>query len=169
MRKALIVVDMQNDFISGTLAVPRAQEIVGPIQDKLRDSTLMYDDHEMFVMFTRDAHPINHCSFNGHGGQWPMHCVKGTMGSELQFGLLVMADLFDWPIFLKGENPHREQYSGATDDLVSYLKKNDLYNVEVCGLATDYCVKATAEDLVKLGYKVTILGDLCRAVNSENN
>ena len=78
MNKALIIVDMQNDFISGALAVPRASEIVGPIQDYAFEK---YSKENYTILLTRDLHPKYHCSFVAHGGHWPPHCVVGTIGA----------------------------------------------------------------------------------------
>ncbi len=157
--KALIVVDMQNDFISGTLAVPRAQEIVGPIQD-------LVETYKGIVVYTKCLHPSTHCSFKEYGGTWPAHCVVGTDGAKIQTGLWYMALAKGIPIYPKGMRPDVEQYSGFDNhDLPRYLKLKRVTDIEVCGLARDYCVKATAEAAERFNYRVTILEDLCRSVD----
>jgi nicotinamidase/pyrazinamidase len=159
--KALIVVDMQNDFITGSLAVKGAQEIVGPIQDRLREA----GEAREVVAFTADAHPADHKSFAEQGGPWPAHCVQETRGFELQPGINAMAQLLGWPCFDKGRDAAREEYSGFDNpDLHRYLRSRHVTEIEVCGLARDFCVEATAEAARQLGYRVTVLEHLCRSV-----
>lgn len=163
--KAIIVVDMQNDFISGTLAVPGAQEIVGPMQDYLFDA-LENEDVPTSVVCTKDWHPKNHSSFVSNGGTWPMHCVQDTWGAELQVGLRAMRGHYTntWPVLKKGENAGLEEYSGYTEAMQQYLAFMQPDLVEICGLARDYCVQATYDDIVKAGYNAVILESLCRRV-----
>jgi nicotinamidase/pyrazinamidase len=159
--KALIVVDMQNDFITGSLAVPNAQEIVGPIQE------LMYRHwlNDFRVALTRDNHPKTHISFSVNGGKWPMHCVRNTWGAELQIGIRAMVSDMSLMVFRKGENDEVEEYSGfANPKLHEYLQTCDIKEIEICGLARNVCVEDTAQAAHKLGYRVTILEELCRSV-----
>lgn len=160
--KALIVVDMQYDFIDGSLAVPGAKDIVYPIQNKMQE----YIDEFNVIVLTKCNHPSNHCSFIENGGKWPKHCVHGTRGSYIQFGISAMASTYSRAIFiLKGMDSDIEQYSGFDKpELHKFLRLTHTDEVEVCGLARNYCVAATAEAARNLGYKTTILEDLCRSV-----
>ena len=164
---ALVVVDMLYDFIDGSMACLEA--------DKAVDGTLKYieavtartdpDDsgiRSIFpILFVRDHHPANHCSFVQQGGPWPAHCVQGTHGADIHSTLAPYAseDL----TFFKGEDPAREQYSGfegcnpAGQSLGEVLQLLDVKNVIVCGIATEYCVRNTAEDLLKDGFHVYVL------------
>jgi nicotinamidase/pyrazinamidase len=162
MNKALIIVDMQNDFISSALAVPRAAEIVGLIQDYAFEK---YSKEGYTILLTRDWHPRSHCSFNTNGGQWPVHCVGGTPGAFIQIGLSLMAYEFNWPILSKGQEANVEEYSGFPV-CRQLLRDWDIHEVEICGLARDYCVEATYQDCVKVYPNTVILENLCRSVNS---
>ena len=154
---ALVVVDMIYDFIDGSLACLWA--------DKAVANTVQYigEEHAFPILFVRDHHPANHCSFVEQGGPWPPHCVQGTHGADVHESLLpyVKEDL----TFFKGEDPTKEQYSGfegmnaAGQSLAEVLKLLDIKNVLVCGIATEYCVRNTAEDLLKDGFKVYVLKD----------
>ena len=175
-RKALMVVDMQNDFITGSLPVPGANEIVGPIQDKIYGA-LAYHYSEYVVFFTACRHPPNHCSFKEFGGQWPAHCVVGSWGAEYQSGIAaVVRDLRrNYPSWsnkeqrfyeiYKGESQTIDQYSAfdvpTTELLLHYLR---IHTVEICGLARDYCVEATAQGAKAAGFNPVIIEDLCRSV-----
>lgn len=152
----LLVVDVQNSFITGNLAVPDAKNII-PIINK-------YMKKFEYVIFSRDVHPINHCSFVAQGGPWPTHCVTGTNGVELHSDLNMPEDLF---IVDKGALVDEEAFSvfKATRlvrstpsyggividklDLSHYLRLLEIKRLFVCGLATDYCVKATVLDATK--------------------
>ncbi len=161
--KALIVVDMQNDFIDGSLAVPGAHEIIVPIQNYIRE--LVESNNPPYIAFTADAHPKNHSSFAEHGGQWPSHCVRGTRGADLQFGLQAIQRAWNMPLFQKGRMQGKEEYSGLENEaLREELTRRGVTEIDVCGLARNYCVEATATAAKALGYKVTVLEHLCRAV-----
>lgn len=155
--KALIVVDVQNDFCEGgSLAVPFADETV-PIINKLMDKFNT-------IVTTQDWHPAGHCSFK----EWPVHCVRETRGAELHPDLKLPKNTVS---FCKGMKIDKDSYSGfgGTNGnleigLLSYLKAKEVDEVYVCGLATDYCVKATALDAVKFGLKTYLIVDACRGV-----
>ncbi len=173
---ALIVVDVQNDFVSGSLLVPNAAEIV-PVVNRIREAFAT-------VVFTKDWHPANHGSFavNHLGKQvleqidlnglpqtlWPPHCIQGEPGAELVAGLNSERAY----LFVKGTDPGIDSYSGFFDNghrkatgLGEFLKTNGVTDVYVCGLATDYCVKATAIDAVQLGFNTYLIEDASRGVN----
>ena len=153
---ALVVVDMIYDFIDGSLACQEADKAVAAVQAYLQKV-----QGTMPVLFVRDHHPANHCSFAEQGGPWPPHCVQGTRGAEIHEALAPFAaeDL----CFFKGEDPAQEQYSGfegrniAGQTLGEVLSILEVRHVVVCGIATEYCVRNTAEDLLKAGFKVSLL------------
>jgi nicotinamidase/pyrazinamidase len=176
--RAIILVDIQNDFLpDGALAVPHGDEII-PIVNKLQSQ------FEVVVM-TQDFHPANHGSFaanhpglrpydvvNLNGLQqvlWPVHCVQGTPGAEFSMALDIRkVDR----IFQKGTDPGIDSYSGFYDNghkkatgLGDYLQEKGVTDVYVCGLATDYCVKFTALDALALGFKTFLIEDASRGVN----
>jgi nicotinamidase/pyrazinamidase len=152
---ALIIVDVQNDFCpGGALAVPRGDEVV-PIINRL------LEQHWLSVA-TKDWHPADHCSFQTHGGPWPPHCVQGTAGAELHPELDATRIQV---VITKGSHPDRDAYSGFQGtDLAKLLRQNGVSRVLVCGLATDYCVRATALDAVQEGFEVLVLEDAIRGV-----
>ena len=178
--KALILVDLQNDFCwSGALAVEGGNDVI-PIANQLMEK---FD----LVVATKDWHPANHGSFAGthyerwrnpgdvidlNGLQqvlWPIHCVQETFGSEF------VNELNDEKInhiTYKGTDVGIDSYSGFFDngrrkatDLHGFLQSKDVTEVYVLGLATDYCVKFTAMDAVSLGYKTHLVVEACRGVN----
>lgn len=176
--KALIIVDLQNDFVTGgALAVQGGEEIV-PLVNEIQK-------HFDLILATQDWHPENHGSHaNNHPGAepgdvvklagreqilWPAHCVQNTSGADFVPGL----DKDRWDaVFQKGAVRHIDSYSGFFDNgrehatgLAEYLKERGVTDVYVLGLATDYCVKFTALDAVELGFKTHLILDACRAVN----
>lgn len=117
------------------------------------------------VLFTRDWHPHNHISFAAQGGPWPPHCVQGTPGADFQPGLLVPRSVV---VISKGDRLSAEAYSGFQGtDLEARLKKHEVDEVYMGGLATDYCVKESALDARRAGFRVNLLEDCVRAVNAK--
>ena len=153
--RALIVVDVQNDFCpGGALAVPDGDAVVEPINGIAHDAR--------FVIATRDWHPPDHGSFAEQGGPWPVHCVQGTAGAQLHPG--IDGSQID-AIIDKGQAPGREGYSGFEGtELARLLREHDVDAVDVAGLALDYCVKATALDAKRAGLNVTVHRAATRAV-----
>ena len=153
--RALIVVDVQNDFCpGGALAVPEGDAVVEPINAMAREAR--------FVVATRDWHPADHGSFAERGGVWPVHCVAGTPGADLHPG--VDRDLID-AVVDKGQAPDQEGYSGFEGTSLSQLLRDrGVDAVDVVGLALDYCVKATALDARRAGFEVTVHRGATRAV-----
>ena len=145
--RALLVVDVQNDFCpGGALAVPEGDAVVDSINRMAREAP--------FVVATRDWHPADHGSFAQQGGPWPVHCVCGSAGAELHPG--IDRDLVD-AIVDKGQAVDREGYSGFEDtELSRLLRDRGVDAVDVAGLALDYCVKATALDARRAGFDVTV-------------
>jgi nicotinamidase/pyrazinamidase len=169
-RTALVVVDMQNDFAdpAGGLSVAGGEGIVPAANDAIRDAT----DSGALVVATQDWHPESTPHFAKDGGIWPVHCVGGTWGAEIHPGVELPVDA---PRVRKGANGE-DGYSGFTmrdpttgeeipTELEGLLRDRAIERVVVCGLATDYCVKATALDAVRLGFAVTLLGSAIGAVN----
>lgn len=177
MKRALIIADIQYDFIpGGSLAVARGEEVV-PVANRLQP-------HFDLVVATQDWHPQNHGSFaSNHPGRrpgdlselaglpqvlWPDHCVQGSHGAELHRDL----DLSRVArVFRKGTDPAIDSYSGFFDNghrkstgLGDYLRAEEVTDVYVMGLATDYCVKWTALDAIRLGFRTHLVEDASRGV-----
>lgn len=155
MTPALIVVDVQNDFCppSGSLAVPRGDEVVA-VLNRLAQ-------HFPIVVTTQCWHPDDHCSFTAQGGPWPPHCVAGTEGAALQPQLRIAPS----HAVFKGKNAAQDAYSGFDGtELDSWLRGAGVDTVFVTGLATDYCVRATALDARKAGFRTYVVTDACRGV-----
>jgi len=153
---ALVVVDVQHDFLpGGALAVAEGERIFGPI------NALAPQFHRVYA--TRDWHPANHSSFAAQGGPWPVHCVAGSHGAAFdprfdQTHVDVVVD--------KGVDVATDGYSGfAATSLADDLRVHGVGRVFVCGLATDYCVKATALDARAAGFETVVVADASAAVN----
>jgi nicotinamidase/pyrazinamidase len=167
---ALIVVDVQNDFAdpAGGLSVAGGDRIIGAINREI-DAAM---DAGSPVMATQDWHPEHTPHFARDGGIWPVHCVAGSWGAELHPALALPADA---PRIHKGANGEdgysgftmRDPISGETvpTELEALLRANGVGAVVVVGLATDYCVKETALDAVRLGLRTTVPTDAIAAVN----
>jgi len=157
---ALLIIDFQNDFCpGGALAVEGGDEIAGPIR-RLVDSG-RFDT----MVATRDWHPADHASFDREGGPWPPHCVQGTPGAELHE---TIGDVHLDAVVDVGREREDEGYSGfEKSDLAQILRDRGVEGVAVCGLATDYCVRASALDAVAEGFGVTLVEDAVRAVEVE--
>ncbi len=175
---ALILVDLQNDFMpGGALTVPDGDAVI-PVANRLAQS---FD----LVVATQDWHPPGHGSFaSQHPGKnpgdtveldglrqelWPDHCVQGTSGAELHAGLDVRRIT---RIFQKGTDPRIDSYSTFFDNahlkstgLADYLKQNEVSEVYLMGLATDYCVKFSVLDAVELGFEANVILDGCRGID----
>ena len=149
MARALLIVDFQNDFTSGgALAVPDG-DAIAPRLNELIDSG-GFD----LVVATRDWHPPDHASFAAQGGPWPPHCVQGTHGAELNAALdRARVDA----IVDAGYRRDLEGYSGFEETaLAELLRERGIDELTVVGLATDYCVKETAADALREGFRVAI-------------
>jgi len=177
MKRALLLVDVQNDFLpGGALAVTGGDEIIAPINRILPD----YD----LVVATQDWHPADHGSFAAnHPGRavfdlidlnglpqvlWPVHCVQHTGGALFAPGLDTRR--ID-RVFEKGTDPAVDSYSGFFDNgrrkdtgLAGWLRGQGVDTLDVCGLATDYCVKFTVLDALAEGFAVNLLLEACRGV-----
>lgn len=180
--QALVVVDVQNDFLeTGALPVPAASEVI-PVINKIAP---LFDT----VVFTQDWHPKNHISFASQhkGGRlyelvdvsygkqvlWPDHCVQETVGAELAPGLDAEKSTLN---VKKGTNPELDSYSAFIEadrstltGLAEQLKEQGIDEVFVCGLATDFCVYWSALDAVKLGFRTNLVEDACRGINIDGS
>lgn len=157
---ALIVVDVQKDFLpGGSLAVPRGDEVI-PVLNRYIS---LFQGRGLPVFVTRDWHPPEHCSFQAQGGPWPPHCVAATAGAEFASNLDIPAGA---PVISKGTERRKDAYSGFEGtDLDRRLEELGVTRVFVGGLATDYCVLNTVRDALACGLRVVLLRDACRAVN----
>ncbi len=157
---ALLIVDVQNDFLSGgSLAVSNGEAVIA-ILNRYLD---IFSKQCLPIFATRDWHPANHCSFKQQGGPWPEHCVAQTFGAEFPPALNLSETT---QIISKATHMDQEAYSGFQNtDLDSRLKSQRVRRLFIGGLATDYCVLNTVKDALKLGYTVNLLQDAIRAVN----
>jgi nicotinamidase/pyrazinamidase len=157
---ALVLVDVQNDFLpGGALAVPAGDAILEPLNQCLRE----FDALGLPVFATRDWHPAGHCSFREQGGPWPVHCVAGTWGAEFSARLRLPPGV---RIVSKGQDLLQDAYSGFQGtDLALQLSNLRCRRVFVAGLATDYCVLATVKDALAAGFGAVVFADGIGAVN----
>ena len=178
MKTALLVIDVQNDFCpAGALAVVGGNEIIPHINEEMAK----YD----CVVLTQDWHPKGHSSFaTSHEGKnplelikmpygdqvlWPDHCIQGSKGAEFHPDLNIeQANA----IIRKGSNPFIDSYSAFFENdrktptgLDGYFKSLEIENINLVGLATDFCVNYSAQDAANLGYKVSVLEKMCRAID----
>ena len=178
MKKALLVIDVQNDFCpAGALEVAGGNEIIPYINEEMAK----YD----CVVLTQDWHPKGHSSFaRSHEGKnplelikmpygdqvlWPDHCVQGSKGAEFHPELNIeQANA----IIRKGSDPRIDSYSAFFENdrktptgLDGYFKSLEIDNINLVGLATDFCVNYSAQDAANLGYKVSVLEKMCRAID----
>jgi nicotinamidase/pyrazinamidase len=157
---ALLVVDVQHDFLpGGSLAVAGADAVI-PILNRYIG---LFRQRGLPVFACRDWHPPDHSSFNENGGPWPAHCIAGTWGAELSNLLELPADA---PVLSKGTVRESEGYSAfdgtGLDVTLSRQVVNRLF---IGGLTTDYCVVNTVLDAARLGLPVVVLLDASKAVN----
>lgn len=158
---ALVVIDVQNDFLpGGSLAVPCGDDVI-PVLNRYLTA---FARRGLPIFATRDWHPPNHCSFQPYGGPWPPHCVQGTPGAEFASDLRLPASTM--LITLKGTQPEKDAYSAFDGmDLDTRLREQGVKRLFIGGLATDYCVLCTVNDGLTAGYTVILLQDAVRAVN----
>jgi nicotinamidase/pyrazinamidase len=167
-KTALIVVDVQNDFAdpNGSLYVSGGETIVPLVNEEMARAR----DAGAYVVFTQDWHPQSTPHFQKDGGIWPVHCVQETWGADFHPGLQVEGE-----VVRKGTGGE-DGYSGFTirdpesgeeesTELADLLKERGIERVVVVGLATDYCVKETALDALRLGFETTVREDVMRAVD----
>jgi nicotinamidase/pyrazinamidase len=161
--RALIIVDVQNDFAraDGALAVPRGEEVIDPINALAASGA--YD----LVVATRDWHPPDHASFQTRGGIWPEHCVRDTPGAQLHERLRRSAI---GAVIDKGTDAAAPGYSGfESTGLRELLEAQGADDLTITGLATEYCVKHTALDALELGLAVTIPREAVRGIDDADS
>lgn len=158
-RDALVIVDVQGDFVSGSLAVPGGAEVIPP----LNRAAAAFAARGLPVVATRDWHPDDHVSFHEQGGPWPPHCVAGTPGADSAEGL----ELPDGAVIVeKADTAAVEAYSAFSGtSLADDLRARGVRRLLVGGLATDYCVLNTVTDALAEGFDVVVLDDAIRAVD----
>lgn len=157
---ALMIVDVQNDFLpGGSLAVPGGDAVV-PVLNRY---IAAFSAKVLPIYATRCWHPSNHCSFREQGGPWPPHCIADTPGARFSGELKLPPSA---KVISKATLPDQDAYSGFQGtELDALLRVQGVRRVLVGGLATDYCVLNTAKDARALGYTVLLLKDAIRAVN----
>jgi nicotinamidase/pyrazinamidase len=142
-RNILLVVDLQKDFIDGSLCAVDADKTVAAIDSIKTNFDKLY--------FTLDWHPINHCSFEANGGQWPVHCVHYSLGASIPDQILSGLKEENTRFFTKGSDPSKEEYGAfSTVEAGSQDMFNANDTVVVCGIAADYCVLETLKNIISL-------------------
>lgn len=157
---ALVIVDVQNDFLpGGSLAVQGGEKIIAPLNRYIEAAQAK----GLPIFATRDWHPPSHCSFKEQGGIWPPHCVANSEGAQFSSELNSPRST---PVISKGTELEKDAYSGFEGtDLDERLRSAGISRVLIGGLATDYCVLNTVKDAIKQGYDVLLLQDAIEAVN----
>lgn len=162
---ALSVTDVQIDFLpGGALGVPDGDKVITPLNRIIA----LFHKRRRPIVFTRDWHPANHCSFRPQGGPWPVHCVQNTPGAAFSPDLNLPPDSI---VVSKAVHPDSEEYStlhardaaGHTED--GLMWHYGVRRVFIGGLATEYCVLNTVRDAIKEGFSVLVLADAIQAVN----
>ncbi len=157
---ALVVTDVQNDFLpGGNLAVANSEQVI-PVLNRY---IAYFLSQRIPVIATRDWHPSNHCSFYEQGGPWPPHCIANTHGAAFPSGLELPQNV---QVVSKADEADKEAYSSfGGGHLHRLLQASGIRRIFVGGLTTDYCVLNTVKDGMQLGYTVFLLADAVRAVN----
>lgn len=173
MKNILLIVDPQNDFITGTLAVQGAKEKMLKLSDYIKDFGYEYD----YICITMDTHPINHCSFKENGGIWPKHCVNFTNGWEMPDYLKEsLIGKYDIHMYHKGTKMNSEEYSifdnedngqSLINTLFETQNENPETFIDVCGIAGDYCVLETIKGLKNIinPDHINVLMDLVASID----
>jgi nicotinamidase/pyrazinamidase len=158
---ALLIVDVQNDFLpGGSLAVAEGDQVVGVLNDYIA----VFSRQGLPVYATRDWHTPDHCSFQAQGGPWPPHCVADSPGAGFAPGLRLPEGSVT--VISKGTRQNKDAYSGFEgSDLTERLRSAGVQRLFIGGLATDYCVLNTVRDALREGFAVRLLEDAIRAVN----
>lgn len=157
---ALLIIDVQNDFLpGGSLAVPGAEAIIAVLNRYIDFFTSL----SLPVFASRDWHPARHSSFFDMGGEWPVHCVAGTLGADFSSLLNLPQELF---VISKATDEEKDAYSAFDGtNLANLLIQHRVERLFIGGLATDYCVLHTVQDALKHGFAVILLVDAVCAVN----
>lgn len=170
MKNVLLIVDPQNDFITGSLAVEGAKEKMMYLSDYI--DSVEYD----YIFITMDTHPLYHCSFKENGGIWPKHCVAGTNGWCIpEYLSNALKDASSVSYYHKGTESDREEYSIFDNSIdghflegriIELFKQDDLY-IDVCGIAGDYCVLETLKGLRRIigDMRIRVLTDCTASID----
>jgi nicotinamidase/pyrazinamidase len=157
MKKAIIIVDVQRDFCEGGVLPARYTEsLIAPLNVVITWRI----QHEITCVFTHDWHPVNHCSFQSQGGPWPPHCIQDTLGAEFAIGLHFSNSALVIDVEKDFDRSNMSDSAFEDTDLKAELLTREVIEVAICGIATDYCVKATALDALRFGFRVSVLTDL---------
>ena len=169
VRRALVVVDVQNDFCpNGALAVPEGDSVV-PV---LNHYVELFSKHHLPIFLCRDWHPQKTRHFKAYGGPWPKHCIQNTRGAQFHSDLKLPANAI---ILSKGVDPEQDGYSvfesldTQGNNFLGLLNSLGVTEFYIGGLATDYCVRETVFDALRQGFKATLLMDAMRGVNQEDS
>lgn len=164
-KKALLVVDVQNDFSpGGALAVPEGDKIIPKTNKYIK----LFVKKKLPIFATRDWHPVRTRHFKDFGGTWPAHCIQNSRGAQFHPKLQLPKEAI---LLYKGMDPAKDAYSAFQAEdarginlthLLKIMKINELY---IGGLATDYCVRFSAREALKSGFKVKILIDAVKGVD----
>ncbi|TVR71412.1 MAG: nicotinamidase [Sphaerobacteraceae bacterium] len=166
IKRALLIVDVQHDFCPGGALPAEDGDAVVPVLNRTIEK---FQAAGYPVVASRDWHPEQSAHFQEWGGPWPPHCIQGTTGAEFHKDLELPADVV---VITKGDDPEEDEgysaFEGKTDDgksLAETLHDEDIEEVFVGGLATDYCVRASALDAVKAGFRTHLIVDAVRGVD----
>ncbi len=169
IKKALLVVDVQNDFCpGGALGVPEADKIIPAINRYIK----IFSKKKLPILVVRDWHPVRTKHFRDFGGLWPIHCIQNSKGAQFHHALKLPKEAV---LLYKGMDPQKDSYSAfqAQDlrgaGLLNLLKNLRVKEIYIAGLATDYCVKFSTRDALKNGFKVKLLIDAMKGVNLKPN
>ncbi len=164
-KPALLIVDLQNDFCpGGALGVPDGDTIIPRVNRTIE----LFRRRGLPILATRDWHPEVTKHFKAHGGAWPPHCIQGTTGAQFHRKLALPREAV---ILSKGMDPEQDSYSGFQAlnaqgrDFESVIRDLGIDELFLCGLATDYCVRATALDALRRGIRVRVLADAIMGVD----
>lgn len=173
MNNLLIVVDPQNDFITGALPVKGAKEAM----QNLISHMIWEKDNISDIMVTLDWHPIGHCSFEMNGGNWPIHCVQYTWGAaianNISSALIEYSKTNPFMWTTKGSDMDKEEYGAFSNHLELemlgiFIEEMEVDNIQVAGIAGDYCVLETLKNLLKVvpKEKIVVLTDCIASIDS---
>lgn len=154
-RRLLLIVDPQIDFISGSLSTKNGKTAMDRLTKSIENGLL---EKYSMVVITGDSHPSTHCSFIENGGQFPKHCTMGSKGMEIYPPLLEAIETSDFDgyhFLVKGDSQNKEEFSIFQNEsngkfLSDIIEREKFDTIDVCGIATDYCVYETIRDLMKI-------------------
>lgn len=162
IKRALVVIDVQRDFCDGgVLPAKNTGSLISPLNAAIASC----NNNGITCVFTRDWHPPDHCSFLAQGGPWPSHCVQGTLGAEFADGLQFPSAALVIDIEKDSDRLNSGYSAFENTDLETELHAQHIKEIATCGIATEYCVKATVLDALRAGFRVIVLTDLVRPID----